>query len=92
ATINRHNDHHSTLASSYKSIAWNLGPRLIKIEETQSIIKTDLATANSDTSKFKFMVSGNFKDFKASFSTSLSNAYIPTYGPTEVNAPVGRGI
>ncbi|GKB09297.1 hypothetical protein Tco_0837609, partial [Tanacetum coccineum] len=35
-TLNSKNAHHTTLAESYKYLVWNMGPRLTKIEETQS--------------------------------------------------------
>ncbi|GJZ31536.1 hypothetical protein Tco_0576583 [Tanacetum coccineum] len=52
-TFNAQNDHLATWAESSKSMAWNVGPRLTRIETTQATIQYDLALLKTNTDDIK---------------------------------------
>ncbi|GKB94335.1 hypothetical protein Tco_0980472 [Tanacetum coccineum] len=52
-TFNAQNDHLATWAESSKSMAWNVGPRLTRIETTHATIQYDLALLKTNTADIK---------------------------------------
>ncbi|GJW15325.1 hypothetical protein Tco_0019458 [Tanacetum coccineum] len=69
----------ASLRNYEKSLAWNVGPRLTKIELTQESIKSNIASLKTDTADIKAMMTEIFYTFKGqSFSTSLGNLLMPT--------------
>ncbi|GKB30452.1 hypothetical protein Tco_0869853 [Tanacetum coccineum] len=89
-TINTQANHHDTLCKSYRSLSWNFGPLLTKIEDSQDLMKSNLATLIADTSNIKEMVIKMFYAFKGPlFSTPSGSAWIPTLTITKANATVG---
>ncbi|GJR35554.1 zinc finger, CCHC-type containing protein [Tanacetum coccineum] len=59
-TVNAQAAHRDTLAESYKSLAWNAGPRLTKIELTQESIKSNIASFKISITDIKAMVTEIF--------------------------------
>ncbi|GJW33877.1 hypothetical protein Tco_0053909 [Tanacetum coccineum] len=52
-TLNAQMDHLSTRTESSRSMAWNVGFRLTKIENTQTVIQIDLALLETDIAHIK---------------------------------------
>ncbi|GKD70685.1 hypothetical protein Tco_1324775, partial [Tanacetum coccineum] len=59
-TVNAQAAYRDTLDESYKSLAWNAGPRLTKIELTQESIKSDIASFKISITDIKAMVTEIF--------------------------------
>ncbi|GJW27695.1 hypothetical protein Tco_0044570 [Tanacetum coccineum] len=90
--VNQQHAHHTTFDRPIRSLTWNLGPRLTKIEETQTNIQTDLAIIKTSTSEIESVVSEIYQVFKSPTSfTPLGSSPYQAVTPTEVNAPVDGG-
>ncbi|GJT36673.1 hypothetical protein Tco_0927092 [Tanacetum coccineum] len=55
AAVTAQNDHLAKWVESSASLACNVGPRLTKIENTQAVIQSDMATLRTDTIDIKAM-------------------------------------
>nr|GEZ39615.1 hypothetical protein [Tanacetum cinerariifolium] len=62
--LNNENNLFAKWVESPASIAWSVGPRLTKIENTLAIIQIDLATLKTNTPDIKSMVTEIFYAFK----------------------------
>ncbi|GJZ94766.1 hypothetical protein Tco_0666969 [Tanacetum coccineum] len=62
-SINAHAAHHDTLVATYRSLAWNVGPRLTRIKLNQESIKSDIASLKTNTIDIKTMMSEIFYTF-----------------------------
>ncbi|GKA06916.1 hypothetical protein Tco_0686140 [Tanacetum coccineum] len=53
AVLDAQNDHLATLAKSFTSMAWNLGPRITPIKNSQAVIRFEVSSLRQDTSNIK---------------------------------------
>ncbi|GJS02372.1 hypothetical protein Tco_0318880 [Tanacetum coccineum] len=92
-TLYAQNDHLAIWVESSRSMAWNVGPMLSKIENTQTIIQSDLTLLKTYTVNIKAMVTEIFCAFKGSlFSTLSGSAHIPTLMVEILSQPEGEQI
>ncbi|GKD66946.1 hypothetical protein Tco_1309054, partial [Tanacetum coccineum] len=59
-TMTAQNDHLAKWAESFALIAWGVGPRMTRIENTQANIQSDIATLKAETSEIKAMMTEIF--------------------------------
>ncbi|GKB68736.1 hypothetical protein Tco_0930148 [Tanacetum coccineum] len=71
--VTAQNDHLGKRVESSAFMAWSVGPRMTRIENTQATIKSDIASLKTDTVEIKAMMIAMFCDFREqSFSTPSS--------------------
>ncbi|GKC78304.1 hypothetical protein Tco_1129078 [Tanacetum coccineum] len=82
------------LAESYRSLAWNVGLRLTKIQLSQESIKSDIALLKANIFDIKKMVSEMFHAFKATSSSTPSRSVVPiqSVNPTTSVTPKAQII
>ncbi|GJV13838.1 hypothetical protein Tco_1355379 [Tanacetum coccineum] len=82
--INTQVDHHYTLAESYRSLAYNVGPRLTKIKLSQESIRYDIPSLKANTSDIKEIVTVMFYAFKGDNSTYIvsNSPFVPSHEPS----------
>ncbi|GJT15960.1 hypothetical protein Tco_0874666 [Tanacetum coccineum] len=82
--INTQVDHHDTLAESYRSLAYNVGPRLTKIKLSQESIRSNIASLKANTSNIKEIVIVMFYAFKVVNSTHIvsNSPFVPSHEPS----------
>ncbi|GJS29606.1 hypothetical protein Tco_0490226 [Tanacetum coccineum] len=81
------NDHLAKWAESSASMAWSVGLRMTKIENTQATIQSDIASLKKDTADIKAMMPEMFCAFKGqSLSTPSRSVPKPTLEITRVPA------
>ncbi|GKC71857.1 hypothetical protein Tco_1117740 [Tanacetum coccineum] len=88
--VNDQRSHHDTLAGSYKYLAWNLGPRLNKVEDTLVLIQTDIAKLKTDTFNIKAIVTEMFQAFKGALSSTPSRNALPKDTISKVHAYIDK--
>ncbi|GJY61581.1 hypothetical protein Tco_0462238 [Tanacetum coccineum] len=64
AVVDAQNDHLVTWAKSSTNLVWSVGPRLTKIEHTQTMLQNDISSLKKDTSEIKNMMTEIFCAFK----------------------------
>ncbi|GJZ79940.1 hypothetical protein Tco_0644777 [Tanacetum coccineum] len=75
-------------AKSSTSMAWNLGPRVTAIENSQAAIRTKVSSLKSYTSKIKSMMTEIYNTFKGQPFSAPSGSVSPTLAITYVLASV----
>ncbi|GKA21587.1 hypothetical protein Tco_0701576 [Tanacetum coccineum] len=75
--INAQVDHHDTLAESYRSLAYNVGPRLTKIKLSQESIRSDIASLKVNTFDIKEIVTGDNSTHIVS-----NSPFVPSHEPS----------
>ncbi|GJY13422.1 hypothetical protein Tco_0382731 [Tanacetum coccineum] len=87
APITTQNNLLAEWVESSASMAWSVGPRLTKIQNTQAIIQIDMATLKTDTADIKAMVTEIFCAFKGqAFSASSEKG-----GSSQITPRVDKG-
>ncbi|GJU98551.1 hypothetical protein Tco_1327822 [Tanacetum coccineum] len=69
------NDHLVTWAKSSTNLVWSVGPRLTKIEHTQTMLQNDISSLKKDTSEIKNTMTEIFNAFKGQ---TLPSSSVPT--------------
>ncbi|GJU75401.1 hypothetical protein Tco_1272471 [Tanacetum coccineum] len=64
AAITAQNDHLAKWAESSASMAWSVGPRMTRIENTQIDIQYDISSLKTDTAEIKAMMTEIFYAFR----------------------------
>ncbi|GJR04624.1 hypothetical protein Tco_0790244 [Tanacetum coccineum] len=71
AVMDAQNDHLVTWAKSSTNLVWSVGPRLTKIEHTQTMLQNDISSLKKDTSEIKNMMTEIFCAFKGQTLPSI---------------------
>ncbi|GJX24198.1 hypothetical protein Tco_0228643, partial [Tanacetum coccineum] len=75
AVMDAQNDHLVTWAKSSTNLVWSVGPRLTKIEHTQTMLQNDISSLKKDTSEIKNTMTEIFNAFKGQ---TLPSSSVPT--------------
>ncbi|GJX90389.1 hypothetical protein Tco_0343715 [Tanacetum coccineum] len=77
AIVDAQNDHLAKWAKSSTNLAWSVGPRLTKIENTQALMQAKISSLKKDTYNIKSMMTKIFYAFKGQPSSAPSSS-VPT--------------
>ncbi|GJY70528.1 hypothetical protein Tco_0474231 [Tanacetum coccineum] len=79
AAVTAQNVYLAKWAESSTSMAWSVGPRMTRIENTQAHIQSNIASIKTDTSEIKTMMTEMFCAFKGDNLTHTATEVTPSY-------------
>ncbi|GJU31206.1 hypothetical protein Tco_1174795 [Tanacetum coccineum] len=93
AAFTAQNDHLAKWAKSFASMAWSVGPRMTRIENTQVTIQSNIASLKTDTADIKATMNKIFYAFRGQpFSAHFGSVLMPTLALTRIPTIGGEKV